>query len=65
MSKDEVRDMMLQQLNEMFSFNKGYSIAQSEEATNITNVATPATKFFLDFLIQDWGKEPYVKGGYR
>jgi len=64
MSQNEVRDMMLAQLNDMFSFNKGYSIAQSEEATNVTNVATPATKFFLDFLMQDWSKEPHIKGGY-
>jgi len=59
-----VIDGMLKQIDEMFAFNAGFGLFDSHESTSSTNVSNPATKFFVDCLIQNWAQEPFFKGGY-
>lgn len=60
----ELIQRVLSQLDEMFGNNQAFKLFHESEAHKDTNVPNPATKFFKNHLIQDWSKEPFVKGGY-
>jgi len=55
---------ILQQLDDMFHDNQGFKLYGHSEAHPKTNIPNPASKFFLEYRIQDWSKEPFIKGGY-
>eukprot|EP01114_Cavostelium_apophysatum_P017495 TRINITY_DN5212_c0_g1_i1.p1 TRINITY_DN5212_c0_g1~~TRINITY_DN5212_c0_g1_i1.p1 ORF type:complete len:504 (+),score=50.73 TRINITY_DN5212_c0_g1_i1:31-1512(+) len=55
---------ILHQMDEMFGYNQAFKLYGSNEATEATNIVNPASKFLVDYLVQDWSKEPFIKGGY-
>jgi len=64
--REEIIKIMKKQLNDMFGNNRGFEVfpEHKSEATQETNVPNPADVFAIDFLMQDWAQEPYVRGGY-
>jgi monoamine oxidase len=67
MSKEEVTSAMLQQLDSMFAKRSAYQLL-ANSATDASEDGidwnVPASSCFLECLIHDWGKVPFVKGGY-
>ena len=65
MSKEEVISSMLAQLDTMFAKKSAYQLlANSVAEEEGIDWNQPATSCFLECLIHDWGKVPFVKGGY-
>eukprot|EP00163_Fabomonas_tropica_P014976 TRINITY_DN2728_c0_g1_i3.p1 TRINITY_DN2728_c0_g1~~TRINITY_DN2728_c0_g1_i3.p1 ORF type:complete len:128 (+),score=10.66 TRINITY_DN2728_c0_g1_i3:120-503(+) len=50
---EQARDLVLKQLDEIF----GHSFGNRSHS--------PASDSYWGFAIQNWSKEPYVRGGYR
>jgi hypothetical protein len=63
---------MLAQLDSMFANKAAQKLladdphAPTPDSTwdEAINLEKPATSTFLDCLVYDWGKQPYIKGGY-
>ncbi len=74
MSKQQVIDSMLAQLDSMFANKAAFEMlaadpqAPTPSADQVWDEAIslekPATSTFMDCIIYDWGKQPYIKGGY-
>lgn len=63
---------MLDQLNGMFAEKVAQKLVTIEGKDAPSNDEyegviwkTPATSAFMDVEVFDWGKQPYIKGGYR
>lgn len=57
MSRQGLRDAILEQLDDMFGGRAGGSEGKP-------NGARPATDNFLDLFVADWTSSPFVRGGY-
>eukprot|EP01116_Phalansterium_solitarium_P006231 TRINITY_DN18539_c0_g1_i1.p1 TRINITY_DN18539_c0_g1~~TRINITY_DN18539_c0_g1_i1.p1 ORF type:complete len:535 (+),score=185.93 TRINITY_DN18539_c0_g1_i1:35-1639(+) len=69
LSRQEIIYFMLQQLDEMFANGAADRLVDESQpeqplAGPTPDPARPATSAFLDCLVYDWGKNPYVGGGY-
>jgi len=69
MTKEEVLKNVLAQLDEMFANIQPTLYLHDRRLPPLKGVQpknskTPATDAFLDIFIQDWAKEPYIRGGY-
>jgi hypothetical protein len=67
-SKEELTEILITQLNEMFGDKQGFKIVPAHLADPADEKksmpAKPASTYFLDSLVQDWSQEPFIKGGY-
>lgn len=67
MTQEEVTSAFLEQLDEMFGGKSLRSLARGgngEDDDSERNPLRPASQSFAGSFIQDWGKEPFIKGGY-
>jgi len=70
LSKEEVTSKVLKQLDDMFGEKdpndilRDLRIERPEPYRPQLNSKSPATDYFVDCMIQNWAKQPYVRGGY-
>jgi len=69
LTKEEAISKVLAQLDEMFGSKDPSELLKDlrlEDHPHVPtpNSKTPATDAFVDCVIQNWGKQPYVLGGY-
>jgi len=70
LTKEEVVAKVLHQLDEIFGEKDPKDILRDrrvdhpENYVPTPNSKTPATDSFLDCVIQNWGKQPFILGGY-
>jgi len=64
LGKDKVVAEFLEMLDKMFCFNRAFKLCNSPEAKPETNIAKPATSFYVKSILQSWADEPWIRGGY-
>jgi len=62
--RQTIIDECLKQLDEMFANGVGQKLANNREMDEELDWGAPASTTYLDCLIIDWSKNPYIKGGY-
>ena len=69
MSRQQIIDGVLQQLDTMFADRSGFNLLGQTTPDSVNeegiNFKFPATSTYLDTYIFDWAKQPYIKGGHR
>jgi lysine-specific histone demethylase 1B len=64
MTRIEARDACLAQLDEMFGATEHNLRHNAAACVRAGGVANPATRAFIDMVIQDWTESPHIRGGY-